>query len=127
MDLTEVKSRIDLLRREINHHNELYYQQARPEISDFDYDKLIQELIQLETQYPELLTPDSPTQRVGGAPIDGFKTIEHRVPMYSIDNTYNVGELYAWADRVRKQLGETVRVTYVCEPQSGRRRAEHSV
>lgn len=116
MDLTEVKRRIDLLRREINHHNELYYQQAQPEISDFEYDKLIQELIQLETQYPELLTPDSPTQRVGGAPIDGFKTVEHRVPMYSIDNTYNEGELYAWADRVRKQLGETVRVTYVCEP-----------
>lgn len=116
MDLNGVQHRIETLRKEIERHNELYYQQARPEISDFEYDRLMQELIQLETRHPEFLTPDSPSQRVGGAPIEGFKTIEHRVPMYSIDNTYNEGELYAWAERVRKQLGGSVRVIYVCEP-----------
>lgn len=116
MLLLDIRHRIETLRKEIERHNELYYQQARPEISDFEYDRLMQELIQLETRHPEFLTPDSPSQRVGGAPIEGFKTIEHRVPMYSIDNTYNEGELYAWAERVRKQLGGSVQVAYVCEP-----------
>lgn len=110
------KQRVEELRRQIQRHNELYYQQAKPEISDFDYDQLMQELITLETTHPDLLTPDSPSQRVGGAPIEGFNTIEHRQPMYSIDNTYNEQELRAWDERVRKQLGEDVKIAYVCEP-----------
>ncbi len=110
------KQRVEELRRQIERHNELYYQQAKPEISDFDYDQLMQELITLETTHPELLTPDSPSQRVGGAPIEGFSTIEHRQPMYSIDNTYNEEELRAWDERVRKQLGEDAKIAYVCEP-----------
>jgi DNA ligase (NAD+) len=110
------KQRVEELRRQIERHNELYYLQAKPEISDFDYDQLMQELITLETTHPELLAPDSPSQRVGGAPIKGFSTIEHRQPMYSIDNTYNEEELRAWDERVRKQLDGDATIAYVCEP-----------
>lgn len=110
------KQRVVELRQQIERHNELYYQQAKQEISDFDYDQLMQELITLETTNPDLLTPDSPSQRVGGAPIEGFSTIEHRQPMYSIDNTYNEEELRAWDERVRKSLGEDAAIAYVCEP-----------
>src|SRR5262249_37309898 len=102
------------LRRLINHHNYLYYIEARPEISDREFDKLLSELQKLEADHPELVTPDSPTQRVGGQPIAGFKTVRHRQPMLSIDNTYNAGELREFDRRVRKLLpGETV--TYVVE------------
>jgi DNA ligase (NAD+) len=102
------------LRRQIDHHNYLYYVEAKPEISDREYDKLYRELQDIETAHPELITPDSPTQRVGGAPIEGFETVRHRVPMLSIDNTYNAEEIRDFDRRVRKILpGETV--TYVVE------------
>jgi DNA ligase (NAD+) len=102
------------LRRLIDHHTRLYYVEARPEISDREFDKLLEELKQLEAAHPELLTPDSPTQRVGGQPIEGFTTVRHRVPMRSIDNTYNPTELREFDKRVRKTLaGEAV--TYVVE------------
>lgn len=109
------KQRIEKLREQINHHNYLYYVLARPQISDQEYDRLMRELIELERQHPELVTPDSPTQRVGGQPIEGFRTVEHAVPMMSIDNTYNQEELRAFDQRVRKALeGEKFR--YVVEP-----------
>ncbi len=102
------------LRRLINHHNCLYYVEARPEISDREYDRLLEELKQLEAAHPELITPDSPTQRVGGQPIAGFATVRHPEPMLSIDNTYNADELREFDRRVRKLLpGEPV--TYVVE------------
>jgi DNA ligase (NAD+) len=91
--------------REIERHNELYYQEAMPEISDFEYDALMHEIIEIEKQYPGLVTPESPTQRVGGKPLEGFKTVEHEVPMLSIDNTYNEGELREFDERVRRGLG----------------------
>src|SRR5262249_8057042 len=92
----------------------LYYVEARPEISDREYDALLDELKQLEADHPELATPDSPTQRVGGQPIEGFRTIRHSEPMLSIDNTYNPHELREFDRRVRKLLGgETV--VYVVE------------
>ncbi len=119
LDMTgqQIKKRINDLRLEINHHNDLYYQQDKPELSDIAFDKLLAELIELEKANPDLLTPDSPSQRVGGAPIDGFNTIEHTQPMYSIDNTYNEGELRAWDERLRKQLTiQAGDVRYVCEP-----------
>ncbi len=106
--------RIDELRRHIRHHDRLYYVDAKPEISDREYDQLYAELKQLEDKHPELVTPDSPTQRVGGAPIDGFKTVRHRQPMMSIDNTYNADELREFDRRVRKALGGEA-VIYVVE------------
>lgn len=109
------EKRIAGLREELNRHNYLYYVQAKPEISDQEYDRLMTELIDLETAHPELLTPDSPSQRVGGQPIGEFKTVEHTLRMMSIDNTYNEGELRAFDERVRKGLnGEQPQ--YVMEP-----------
>lgn len=102
------------LRRLINHHNYKYYVEARPKISDREFDRLLDELKQIEAAHPELVTPDSPTNRVGGQPIEGFQTVVHRQPMLSIDNTYNPGELREFDRRVRKSLrGETV--TYIVE------------
>lgn len=112
--MSSPKDRAEELRRLIEHHNDLYYTEAKPEISDREYDRLLEELKGIETKHPELMTPDSPTQRVGGQPIEGFATVTHRAPMLSIDNTYNADELREFDRRVRKLLpGETV--TYVVE------------
>ena len=92
------------LRKLIDHHNQLYYVDAHPEISDREFDKLLEELKQIEAEHPELATPDSPTRRVGGAPIAGFVTVRHRQPMLSIDNTYDEADLREWAARVLKGL-----------------------
>jgi len=102
------------LRREIDRHNRRYYVDAAPEISDREYDTLLDELKALEAQHPELAVPDSPTQRVGGEPIEGFETVAHRVPMLSIDNTYNEGELRDFDRGIRKLLGGEA-VNYVVE------------
>src|SRR5207302_2801661 len=90
------------------------YVEAKPEISDREFDRLLEELQALESQHPDLVTPDSPTQRVGGQPIAGFQTVRHREPMLSIDNTYNPGELREFDARVRRLLGDEP-VTYVVE------------
>lgn len=106
--------RAEELRRLVEHHNHLYYVDAKPEVSDKEYDRLLAELKQIEEAHPELATPDSPTRRVGGQPIEGFVTVRHRVPMLSIDNTYSSDELREFDRRVRKQLpGEAVE--YVVE------------
>ena len=112
---TEIRHRHEELKRFIERHNRLYYVEAQPEISDREFDGLMKELEALEAEYPELVTPDSPTQRVGGEPIEGFVTVEHAVPMLSIDNTYNPGELRAFDERVRKGLGAGETPTYVVE------------
>src|SRR5262249_31275655 len=112
--MATAEKRIADLRKQIDHHNRLYYIDAKPEISDREFDKLLDELKQLEAEHPELLTPDSPTQRVGGAPIEGFVTVRHRQPMLSIDNTYNADELREFDRRVKKLLGGEP-VTYVVE------------
>ena len=91
---------------EIEKHNRLYYQEAKPEISDKEYDKLLKELVDLEKKHPELANANSPTQRVGGAPIDGFVTLKHRLPMLSIDNTYSPSELREFDKKVCKGLGK---------------------
>jgi DNA ligase (NAD+) len=97
-------SRIEALRAEINRHNRLYYVDARPEISDLDFDRQLKELFDLETRHPEFDSPDSPTRKVGGAPIDGFVTVEHRLPMLSIENGYTEGEVREWYGRILKLL-----------------------
>lgn len=101
-----VADQIQKLRREIERHNRLYYVESKPVISDEEFDRLLRDLQELETKHPELVTPDSPTQRVGGEPIDAFRSVPHASPMMSIDNTYSREELLAWHRRVVKGLGE---------------------
>ncbi len=110
-----VADRIQQLRDQIRRHEELYYIYAAPEISDSEFDALMRELQQLEADNPQLVTPDSPTQRVGGRPVEGFATVEHLTPMLSLDNAYNEEELRAFDERVRRGLGTSDPVTYVAE------------
>ncbi len=103
------------LKVELDRHNHLYYVLAMPEVSDQEYDRLMRELIEIETAHPEWITPDSPSQRVGGEPTVAFATVEHAVPMMSIDNTYDEAEVRAFDARVRRVLGDEP-VRYVLEP-----------
>jgi DNA ligase (NAD+) len=105
---------IEKLRGEIRHHEYRYYVLSDPEISDFEFDKLIKRLQELEAQHPELVTPDSPTQRVGGQPAEEFPKVRHSVPMLSLDNTYSVDELREFDRRVRELAGRE-KVDYVGE------------
>jgi len=100
----QLAARVQQLRDEIRRHDRLYYVEAQPEISDLKYDGLVKELEKLEAEHPELVTPDSPTQRVGGEPVDHLRSVEHRVPMLSIDNTYSLEELRRFGDRTQKLL-----------------------
>ncbi|MBC8105067.1 MAG: NAD-dependent DNA ligase LigA [Anaerolineae bacterium] len=107
--------RIEKLREELDRHNYLYFIEAKPQVSDQEFDRLMRELIDLEAKLGEPVPPDSPSQRVGGKPIAGFKTVEHAMRMMSIDNTYNEEELRAFDERVRKALdGQAPR--FVMEP-----------
>ena len=101
----DVRKRIDRLRAEIRKHDYLYYVLNQPKITDRQYDKLFAELKSLEQANPELITPDSPTQRVSGQPLERFSSVRHSVPMLSMDNTYNADELKAFDERVAKGLG----------------------
>ncbi len=103
--MTGVESKINSLRQKLRHHEHLYYVLDRPEISDADYDLLMRELQKLEAEHPELVTPDSPTQRVGGKPREGFRKVRHSTPMLSLDNALNEGELLDFDRRVRELLG----------------------
>lgn len=114
-DASAAARRIDTLRREIRRHDVLYFVQNAPEISDQQYDALVRELRDLEAQHPDLITPDSPTQRVGERPLDGFEHVRHAVPMLSIDNTYSADELRDFDERVRKSLGDEP-YGYVVDP-----------
>jgi DNA ligase (NAD+) len=107
--------RAEQLRAEIRRHEELYYVQAAPEISDAGFDALMHELKALEAAHPELLAPDSPTQRVGGRPSEGFATVEHVQPMLSLDNAYDEADLRAFDERVRKGLALEASPAYVTE------------
>ena len=103
----DVKRLIEQLRAEIRGHDYLYYVLNQPEISDRQYDKLFTELKELEEANPQLITADSPTQRVSERPLEGFESVRHAMPMLSMDNTYNPEELRAFDERLRKQLGGT--------------------
>ncbi len=113
MDKKKAKQKIKDLREKIEYHNHKYYIENNPVISDYEYDQLVKELEKLESEYPELITPDSPTQRVGEKPLEEFKTVEHMVQMLSLANTYTFDELREFDERVKKNVGE---VEYVCEP-----------
>src|ERR1041384_7666560 len=108
------KREIEKLRDEIRHHDELYYVDAAPEISDREYDELMEKLQKLEAEHPEFLTPDSPTQRVGGRPAEGFPEVVHTRQMLSLDNSHNIDELRAFDERCRR-LAEGRALEYVAE------------
>jgi DNA ligase (NAD+) len=110
----DVEGKIESLREKIRHHEYLYYVLDQPEISDAEFDKLMRRLKDLEAEHPELLTADSPTQRVGGKPREGFVKVRHSSPMLSLDNTYNEEELRDWERRVHELSGRED-VDYVCE------------
>jgi DNA ligase (NAD+) len=111
----EVLARAESLRQALHHHNYRYYVLDDPEIPDAEYDRLMRELEALEAEYPELVTPDSPTQRVGGEPLAAFAEVEHRVPMLSLENALDESELRAFDRRVRERLGREL-VDYLAEP-----------
>jgi len=113
MNKNTAKKKIIELRTEIDFHNKKYYIENNPVISDFEFDKLLKELENLETKFPDLIRPDSPTQRVGEKPLDEFITVEHKVPMLSLANTYTFDELRDFDERVKKHVDN---VEYVVEP-----------
>jgi len=106
--IMQAKDRIEKLREIIRHHDYKYYQASQPEISDYEYDLLLSELKGLEAQYPELITPDSPTQRVAGFTQEGFSQVRHKTPMLSLDNTYSFDELSEFIERVKRTLKREV-------------------
>src|SRR5579884_51474 len=114
---SEVQERVEDLRQQIRHHNYLYYVEDQPEISDAAYDALMNELRGLEEKYPELITQDSPTQRVGAEVVTTFAPFPHRVPMLSLDNAFSVEQLRAWEERNRRLLGlgPDAKIEYDCE------------
>src|SRR5512147_2919830 len=105
---------IERLREELRRHEHLYHVLDRPEITDAEYDRLMRRLRELEAAHPELATADSPTQRVGGKPREGFVKVRHSSPMLSLDNAYNEQELRDWERRVHELSGEKS-IEYVCE------------
>jgi DNA ligase (NAD+) len=113
MNKNDAKKQIQKLRNDINYHNYQYYVENNPVISDYEYDMLLKKLEALETQYPDLITSDSPTQRVGGEPLKGFKNVEHKIPMLSLDNAYSYDELREFDERIKKNVTD---VEYICEP-----------
>ncbi len=112
----DVVQRVEELRKEINYHNYRYYVLDDPVIPDSEYDRLMRELQALEAQYPELVTPDSPTQRVGAPPSKAFGEVRHRVPMLSLNNAFSDEELLEFDARVRKLLGTEEEIIYAAEP-----------
>jgi DNA ligase (NAD+) len=115
MDRADALQRITELREQIHHHDYLYYVEARPEVSDAEYDRLMVELRALEADFPELITPDSPSQRIGGTPVEAFKPVEHRVAMLSLDNATTPAELREFEARMGRVL-PGARFSYVAEP-----------
>src|SRR6185295_8997761 len=109
----QAKKKIEQLSKEIDEHNYKYYVLDSPSISDFEFDKLLEELMLLEKEFPEFLSPQSPSQRVGGTITKTFKTVKHVYPMLSLSNTYNEEELRDFDERVRKTIGD--KFEYDCE------------
>ena len=113
MPVENPAERIDALRREIAHHDERYYGLDEPEISDGDYDELMRELLALEAEHPDLITPDSPSQKVGGAPAEQFSAVTHVAPMMSLDNAFSLEDLQAWGKRMERYVSG--QVDFACE------------
>src|SRR5579871_6041157 len=114
MSEAQARKKIDELREQLRHHDYQYYVLDAPDVSDAEYDTLMRQLRGLESEHPSLVTADSPTQRVGGKPKEGFAKVQHSRPMLSLDNAYNEAELREWDRRVHELSGESG-VEYVCE------------
>jgi DNA ligase (NAD+) len=114
LTLEEAKKRIQKLREDVVFHEKKYYVENNPQISDYEFDMLLKELINLERQFPELIIPESPTQRVGEQPLDGFVSVEHSSPMLSLDNCYTIEGLKEFEDRIQKII-PAEKITYVAE------------
>src|SRR5205809_5534718 len=112
----DVQQRLDELREQVNHHLYRYHVLDEPEISDAEYDRLFDELKALEEEHPDLITPDSPTQRVGAPPSDRFHKVEHLTRMGSLEKVTDDQSLFKWADDIRKRLDSDEPVAYVIEP-----------
>ena len=102
LSLKQAKQKIKKIRNDIEYHEKKYYVYNDPQISDFEFDMLVKELEELEKQFPELITPESPTQRVGEQPISGFASVEHSEPMLSLDNCYSIEEMKDFEERLKK-------------------------
>jgi DNA ligase (NAD+) len=113
---TQITDRLDELRRQLQYHNYRYYVLDDPEISDAQYDRLLRELEGLEARYPERITPDSPTQRVGARPLEKFETLAHTVPMLSLENAFNREEVWEFDGRIKRFLKREEDLTYTVEP-----------
>ncbi|MGH7129370.1 MAG: NAD-dependent DNA ligase LigA, partial [Planctomycetaceae bacterium] len=111
-----IQKEIDDLRAELDRHNRLYYR-GTPEITDLEFDRMLKRLEELEQAHPEFDSPDSPTKRVGGEPVEGFQSVEHRLPMLSIDNVYEEAALEEFDRRIRKalQVEQVEQVEYTAE------------
>ena len=110
----DIKQKVERLRALINYHNHRYYVLDSPEISDAEYDGLMHQLVQIEAEHPELVTSDSPTQRIGAAPVEAFGVVEHRLPLLSLGNVFSHEELLAWHKRILN-LTEGQDFEFVCE------------
>ena len=113
MNKLNVQERISQLTKELDHHNHLYYVLSTPEISDQEFDMMLEELIKLEIDFPEFLSSESPSQRVGGVVSKEFTTVRHRYPMLSLSNSYSMEEIQEFAERIQKLIDRDV--SYVCE------------
>src|SRR3990167_713659 len=111
-----IAKKAETLRQQLDEHNYRYYVLASPMIPDADYDALFNQLKALEKDYPDLVTPSSPTQRVGAKPLASFQQVPHAIPMLSLDNVFTEDELFAFDERVRQRLKSESALEYVCEP-----------
>lgn len=115
-DTQKMIAHYEALKKKINHNNFLYYTKDKPEITDYEYDQLFNELLKLEAEIPDLDTSDSPTQKVGGKILEGFQKQTHKMPMLSLSNSYSVEDLVEFDKRIKKNLGITHDIEYICEP-----------
>ncbi|OGI09896.1 MAG: DNA ligase (NAD(+)) LigA [Candidatus Melainabacteria bacterium RIFCSPLOWO2_02_FULL_35_15] len=111
----DIKQKTEDLRKKLHHWNHAYYVLDNPEVDDAVYDAAMRELIEIEKKYPELITPDSPSRRIGTEPVSDFKKVTHRTPLYSLDNALNFEELEDWEEKIFRVLGERTKIDYVCE------------
>ncbi|GAB6259850.1 NAD-dependent DNA ligase LigA [Photobacterium sp. R1] len=114
--MTDIQARLASLREQLTYHGYLYYVEDNPEVPDAEYDRLMQELLKLEAAHPELITPDSPSQRVGGEPLAAFTQVSHEIPMLSLDNAFSDDDLTNFNRRLTERLAAAAEVSYCCEP-----------
>ncbi len=102
-----IENEIENLRSQIRFHDQKYYVESKPEITDREYDQLIRQLVELESRHPELVTPDSPTQRIGDQPLPHLNQVEHLVPMLSIENSFSIEELLSFGNKIEAEFGQS--------------------